>query len=456
MADETIICKVLRLETDELVIKFCPNVINQLKLDPRNPVELQFGNLTILVNVIQSNPNDLQTEADIKISEKVLQELHIPPDVKLVFKRTGKQKLRLGPIIGILTFPYTYAKKRFRFYINYHAMLKSGLLYVFSSQGVNSKNNTIKGYYFDSSTRTWLLADLPYPDAVIDRCYPSAYRTHKKLEKHIGKGKIFNKNTMINKLNFYIALYKDNLLKNHLPETRLCTSALDIESLLKKHGKIFIKPLTGMKGRGIVTASLEPNGVKCLYMAKGQVLEEKLTSPQQVFNKLQASRHPRRWYIIQEAISVLGYKSQPFCFRIMLCKSGNGKWLVPAIFTNAATGSSFLTNHAAGASEFVPLKKLFNDIEYKLGTTKDNFINSLVELGIRTAAALDKKYGPLGELGLDVVVDQSGKPCLLEANGNPGMVPRSHMVDFPDWASQVFSLPISYAVHLAGFEYQSL
>ncbi|PKM83379.1 MAG: hypothetical protein CVU89_01100 [Firmicutes bacterium HGW-Firmicutes-14] len=452
MANTAIGYKVSRMELDEPSIQLYHEVINQLDIDVEKPVRLRFGNLAISVNVIQLYSNDLPTIAEIQVSEKVLQELHIPADVILSIKRTGEQELALGPVIGILTFRHTYAKKRFRFYLNYQKMLKSGLLFVFSNQGVNPEKNTIKGYYFSSSVNTWIPADLPYPDAVIDRCYPNAYRTHEELEKYMGKGKIFNKKTMINKLDFYTAIYKDNFLKNYLPESRLCTDASDIEYLLKKYGKIFIKPVTGMRGRGIVTASLDSNGVKCQYMVKGKVLEKEMTNPCQFLNLFETLVHPWRRYIIQEAISIMEYEGQPFCFRIMVCKNGNGQWLVPAIFTNAAIGNSFLTNHAAGASIFVPLTNLFNDINSRLETTKENFINSLVELAIKTAVALDERYGPLGELGLDVVVDQSGRLYLLEANGNPGMVPKSHMIDFPGWASQVFRLPIAYAVYLAGYE----
>jgi glutathione synthase/RimK-type ligase-like ATP-grasp enzyme len=268
----------------------------------------------------------------------------------------------------------------------------------------------------------------------------------------MGKGKIFNKKTMINKLAFYKTICKDNFLKEHLPVTRVCTKASDLECFLKKYGKIFLKPLTGMQGRGIVTASLRDNGIKCQYMVKGKTLEKVVTNPQELLNLMKSFGYPRRRYIIQEAIPVMGYRDKPFCFRIMVCKNGQGQWLVPAIFSNAATGASFVTNHAAGASKFVPLNNLFKDIESKLKTTKADFINSLVYLGITAASVLDKNYGPLGELGLDVVVDRTGRPCLLEANGNPGMVPRSHMVDFPKWAYQVFELPMSYAVYLAGFE----
>lgn len=444
--------KFSRLDSKEAILQLDPDIIRELDIKAGKQVQLKFGNLVTPVNILQLNPKQQPNEVKMKISGKVLEELHIPIEMKLSLRQSGENQLSLGPVIGIITFANTYAKKHFNFYLNYRVMLKSGLLYVFSGQAVNPKSNTVKGYYFNPAAKTWALADLPYPDAVIDRCYPNAYWTHGQLERYIGTGKIFNKKTMINKLDFFRAISEDNILKEHLPETRFCCHASDFAYLLKKYGKVFIKPVAGMQGRGIVTAFLNDNGIKCRYMAKGQITEKELSNPRQIFNLLATFGYPRRRYIIQEAVSLLDYQGKPFTFRVMVCKNGQGQWLVPAIFTNAATGDSFLTNHAAGTSKFIPFANLFKDIEHKLKTSKADFINSLVQLGISAARVLDKKYGPLGELGLDMVADRAGKPRFLEANGNPGMVPMSHMVDFPKWRYQAFELPISYAIHLAGYE----
>ncbi|PKM45957.1 MAG: hypothetical protein CVV03_06010 [Firmicutes bacterium HGW-Firmicutes-8] len=388
--------------------------------------------------------------AVMQISQKALQELRIPANIKVSILPIGKQEFRLGPLIGILTSGRVCRNRTFNFYLNYSVMLKSGLLYIFSYQGLNTKTKTITGYYFNHSEKTWVPAELPYPDVVIDRVYPNTYWAHRQLEKVIGRGKIFNKKSLINKLDFYTALSADSFLKTHVPVTKTCTNPANLENFLKTHRKLFIKPLNGMQGRGIITVSLENNAAKCRFMLKGKVIEKKLTGFDEIWGVLQHFGHPRRRYIMQNAIPRMEYRGGPFCFRVMVCKNGSGQWLVPAIFTKTATGASFLTNHAAGA-RFVSLKNLFKEIEGRLGYDKTQFINQLIDLGVKTAGILDQKYGPLGELGLDMVVDRSGKPWLIEANGNPGMVPRSHMIEFPHWVYQMFNLPVSYAIYLAGF-----
>lgn len=427
------------------ILELTPEVINELHVNVKKPVLLKFGCLSTSAKIVPMSLKHLPNE--IKISKKILHDLRMPANIKLSLKPVGRQELRLGPVIGILTFHHVYENKRFDFYLNYVATLTSGVIYVFCSKAINPANNTIKGYYFNTSQKTWSAADFPYPDVVLDRCYPNAYRAHKKLQKVIGEGKIFNKKTMISKLDFYNALKEDEFLKNHLPETIVCTGASDIEHFLSKHHEIFIKPLSGMKGIGIIIVSLQNGILKCRYMEKGKVAEKKLANLDQVFGILRDFGHPNRRYIIQNSVPRMNYQGTPFCFRVMVCKNGNGQWLVPAIFTKAATGDSFLTNHASGA-RFVSLKNLFNDtdeVRYK----KPDCIKLLADLGVKTAQVLDNKYGPLGDLGLDIILDRSGKPWLIEANGNPGTVPRSHMVEFPDWIYQSFKLPMAYARYLA-------
>jgi len=439
--------KVIEFQSDDPVWELSPDEMKKFNLAENQSVTLKFGCLSTCVKVISKK---LSYGVKLRMSNQVLQELRMPVNIKVSIKPSGEQEFRLGPVIGLLTFHHVVASKHLNFFLNYAIQLKSGLLYVFSYKGINPKTRTIKGYYYNFSKKTWDLCEFPYPDAVMDQCYPNAYRAHYHIEKALGKGKIFNKKTMINKLNFYKALSKHNLLINHLPETKALTGTADIEYFLNTYRNIFLKPVHGMKGNGIITVSQKKNDLKCQYMAKGKKIEKKLTNPNEVFDVIKDLYRVKIPYVIQEAIPRMKYLGRPFSFRVIVSKNGSGQWLVPAIFPKAAAGDCFLTNHAAGAG-FVPLKKLFGEITNQLPYTKKEFIDLLIDLAVETARALDQKYGPLGELGIDIVTDRSGKPWLIEANGNPGFVPWSHTIEFPDWRHQVFQLPVSYAIYLAGF-----
>lgn len=441
--------KICSFQSDELVFKISPTLIKDLKIDLTKPLILRFGSSSTPVTVFDlENPS---SENTVQISEGALKKLKIPKNIQISILPVGDQEFRLGPVIGILIFRHVYRNQNFQFYLHFHERLKHGFLYVFSVLGIDTRNQTIKGYYYNDYTKSWTEGEFPYPDAIIDRCYPNAYQAHKKIEDVIGAGKIFNKTTLINKLDFYNALSKDSFLSSHLPETSSYTEASDLKNFLEKYGEVFLKPLNGMKGIGIITASLTEKGIKCRYLAEERIIEKNLTTAHNIYDILQKFNYPKTQYIIQKAVPRMKYLGNPFCFRVMVCKKGGEEWLAPAIFPKTATGNSFLTNHASGA-RFVPLKDIFKGIKHQLRHSEAEFISLIQKACIKAANVLDKSYGPLGILGLDVVVDHSGKPWLIEANGNPGMVPKSHQVEFPDWSNEAFSLPLSYAVYLAGFK----
>ena len=144
------------------------------------------------------------------------------------------------------------------------------------------------------------------------------------------------------------------------------------------------------------------------------------------------------------------YMGGPFSFRTWAMKNGQGHWVMPGMFAKGTFGKSFLTNFTAGA-ELIPLKDLFYDIIPRIPYTKEQLVGLMKNLTLKTAAALDKKYGPLGELGLDIVLDIKGSPWLIEANGNPGNIPIFIQTEYPSWRNLVFQYPLDYASFLAGF-----
>lgn len=438
------------IENKDQEFELSPALMNELGIKANQDVTVYFGSFSTNVRVTQINSNKAAAGLQMRLSRGIKNKLHIPENCSLSIKPIDFQNFRLGPVIGILTFGDVTNRKNFSFYFNYVRWLKNGLLYVFGTRNLNVKTKTITGYYFDKLTKTWKPGEFPYPDSVMDRCYPNPYKVHSRLEKVIGKDKIFNKKTMINKFDFFTALHERESLNTHLPETRMFVNVSDLSYFINKYREVFIKPLNGMKGKGILTVSWENSQLACQSMAKNVLTTKKIAHPEEILAALKQRKGSGR-YIIQNAVPRMKYHGKPFSFRVIVYKDGSGKWKVPAVFAKAALGDSFLTNFNAGA-RFVSLEQLFYGIGQQLPYCKKEFINKLTSLSLKTAEALDSKYGPLGKLGLDIVVDTSGKPWLIEANGNPGLIPWNVQAEFPNWRYQVFQFPLSYAIYIAGFK----
>ena len=59
--------------------------------------------------------------------------------------------------------------------------------------------------------------------------------------------------------------------------------------------------------------------------------------------------------------------------------------------------------------------------------------------------SLDSKVGPIGEVGIDFLIDQAGKIHLVEVNSVPG---RNLFHILPDIRQTAIKRPVEYAQHL--------
>lgn len=445
-------CYVVRTKQNENLWSLPESILKHFGLRENDVVSLKCGGLSSSAKVGKMAKKSSDNISIMGLSDNLMKSLHIPDDICFPIKSEGPKRFSLGPVIGILTFP-GHVPNRLGWYKAYAKLnAQNGLLYVFRGRGINLDEKTVHGYYYTPVENTWKLRELPYPDAVIDRCYPNPYVSHKLLEKVIGPGKIFNKKTMIDKIMFFRALKTNEFLKNHTPETKLFTNLSDIEKYLNKHQEVFLKPTNAMKGIGIVVVRREPKGtLQCLYTIKGQNFTKSVSSVKDIPAILETAAGRKRPYVIQQSIQRMEYKGGPFSIRTWAMKNGKGQWIIPGMFSKGSFGNGFLTNFTAGA-KLIPLKELFDDIIPRLPYNQVELLSIIEKITLETAAVLDKTYGPLGELGFDIVFDLHGKPWVIEANGNPGTIPIFIQKEYPLWKHLVWQLPLEYATYLAGFQ----
>ncbi len=427
-----------------------PQLAVKFNLKENDLVILKFGSLSIQTNVKLVSLS-FEVKQRMGFSREVLAALKIPEDLALAIQPDGTGQFRFGPIIGILTFSHVIRKKQLNRYINYANFMKdSGLLYVFEPSSIQPQTKTIRGFHYDKIKAAWEEGEYPYPNVVIDRMYPNDYKTHFELEKVIGKNRIFNKKTLINKIEFNTALEKDPLLKDYIPETKLLLTLKDLNYFLTKYDEVFLKPTDSMRGRGIIYITANQNELICRYMDGRIPVKRKIHKAEYVFEVLGQVCEYKRPFVIQAAINRMKFMGRPFSFRVMTTKDGSGCWSVPIIVAKAAGPGELLTNISAGA-DYVLLKDLGNWIKEQLPDKNTDFLNQLINLSLKTSKTLDIQFGPLGKLGIDAVMDASGKIWLIEANGNPGVIFRRGQREFPAWHTQVYEHPLSYAMFLAGF-----
>lgn len=155
----------------------------------------------------------------IKISSDIIRYFNMPLDILYQVQFTGKE-ISIGPVIGLLvaTHENQLNESKLNHLLEYTDIYSEtyGLLYVFSSDGINFKDNLIDGYYYktdDKGNPIWQKASLPFPSAVY-RTVPLTAKIRTLLKRTLNN-KVFN-SLFIHKLDFgeITRSYNDTTINN--------------------------------------------------------------------------------------------------------------------------------------------------------------------------------------------------------------------------------------------------
>jgi len=250
----------------------------------------------------------------------------------------------------------------------------------------------------------------------------------------------------LNKWEAYRLLRADPLLRKHLPETRLLRDGADIIDLAARYPSVFIKPIAGSVGRGIIRAVYQPTGlIKLAYVSveTGQLREIEGTTAQ-VDHWAQQREGS---YIVQQGLDLSVFYGRATDVRVLLQKDGEGRWQVTGMGARVAAPDRFTANlHTGGHG--VSLSLMADAIFPGDADRQAALELELHALAVRTADMVDAAAGPMGELGLDFGVDSGGRIWYIEQNAQPGRALFEHM-GREDLAELAHRRPLQYARYLA-------
>lgn len=223
-----------------------------------------------------------------------------------------------------------------------------------------------------------------------------------------------NKRYVANKLKKTQALLKNNLLATHIPPTKRFSSDT-LRSMLRQHRMVYLKPVSGLKGRGIMRARVVGSKYE-LRQGKSIAVFGDLPSMFQVI----LSRIGRQPYVIQQGIHLLQYHGRSFDLRIMVLKNEAGRWEVAGIVGRVAPPRMIVTNRSQGG-RIMPVRTLLRP-HMKNGTTT-TYLQSLYRLSRTAGQQFQQVYPKAWQLGVDIAVSQKLKPWILEVNTDPAITP---------------------------------
>ena len=235
-------------------------------------------------------------------------------------------------------------------------------------------------------------------------------------------------------------LINEDLGKLKIPYTQKYSKS-NLIKFMSNYPETIIKPRFGSGGKGIIKVSKNRSGYSINYLDKSTTATDS-NLVDRIDEVRKSMRSNGRTYIIQECIALPKYNGGVFDVRVMYQRDKTKKPVRTGMAVRLAEPSKITANlHQGGSKETLSniLKSIFNqDIDGPIAQSIRDASQVIFDI-------LDKKFGPIGEIGLDFLIDQSGEIHLLEVNSIPG---RNLFKILPDIRKTAIQRPVDYAKRL--------
>lgn len=417
-----------------------------LGLNSKKRAYVSFGVFKNFVDIVVS---DEASTDDILLTQIVMDNLHLPdyPSYEVFIKGN---EITIGPCIGMLisdedkNITASRLQKMLLFTREYYKL--HGAIIIFALDQIDTSNRCVTGYCYNPEKDSWQRGKFPYPSSIYRTIGLSDFWKNHFLS--ILGDKFFN-NHYFNKWDMYRWFSTDPDMKQHLPFTILYQSTQDIHGMLNKYGKIFIKPVSGLKGNGIIKATMEGGSIVFRYRENQENQNVAFDKPNAINQFIENRFHPGR-YLIQQAIDLLKHEGSVIDFRCALQKDQSSNWVCNAVLGRYGDKDSVVSNISNGGTTY-EVVDLLKKVHTSPGMDILAMKNRMEYFAIKVANTLDEYGINCGTLGLDVGIDADGHLWLIEIN-NRDPSPR-YALDIDDKLlyNIIKTSPLLYAKALAGF-----
>ncbi|MDG1065275.1 MAG: hypothetical protein P8O91_03580 [Luminiphilus sp.] len=295
---------------------------------------------------------------------------------------------------------------------------------------IDTKNQTIKNVLAVREGQAVALESVSFPRVVYDMQF-SKGKSKKRREHFSGIARVLHGagSHFINPFDS-LGLVNDKVFFGELMSRSGISSPSchaynkkSLEKMLAEHASVFIKPVSGNRGFGIITTTRSESGIELMYLIRascGTEIErtQRWYKSENVFAAAEDIRSAEGWsksgYFLQPSVDCFAWNGRWTWLRVSVQRASGGRLEVVGTVLNYLHCSEYGGRHDDPQILYA-----------KIAETCDKSAQEIESACARVALAThqileDEIEFKIGELGMDILVDNDGVPHILEANNKQG------------------------------------
>ncbi|CRF28742.1 Endospore coat-associated protein yheD [Mycobacterium tuberculosis] len=285
---------------------------------------------------------------------------------------------------------------------------------------LHGHSDTVQGWRYVGGEK-WEKLSFPIPNILYNRLTSRNLENRPNVQHFISQVKTRHNTVMFNekyldKTEVFDALRKENGLHLYLPESYLLRNFQLLKSMCTKHQTVFLKPITGSLGKGIVRIRKQPDGSYiCHFTNLNGARKQSFSTLSGVFASISGKVKKQR-YQIQQGLDLLTAGGRPIDFRALVQRGEIGQWAVTSIVARIAGNHHFVSNLARGGT----LCSVKEALARSGSAAASGGLSRLRQAALQIAKGIETQVpGHFAELGIDLAIDTQGRVWLIEVNSKP-------------------------------------
>lgn len=364
--------------------------------------------------------------------------------------------VRVGPLVGVLLGNRALGLLHGPWSARYRAMSREArgvgaVPLFFLAQDVDMDEGRVAAWI--ERRGRWEQMVLPVPDVIYNRVTLPCREERKAVAACLKELRLRHSVVLLNSQNAFskwqvheaLTFFPDTI--DLTPHTVQLEDEASVTAMIGRYRSVYAKANYGSHGSMVLKIARETGGWRVSGRYAGQETNEMFAEEQQLIAFLLLLRGSDSW-VLQRGIESPLVDGRVFDLRAIAQKDSEGAWCIPMVIVRRAREGSVAANMSQGGEPYLPedFAKQFKDQLPPL----PNMTKLISDVTSRVVLALESRFGVMGEVGVDIGLDQEGRPWVFEANTKP-LHPTVHGLQ-----DRLVRYPFHFGVHLAGRRWNGL